>query len=83
MAMSRGVTPLFVSAALADQAVAFEEVDDGIWTVTFATIVLGRFDERQHQHSPDCRDLGGALRQLRWLRASQEERRTTMNEICD
>jgi putative transposase len=45
-------TPLFVSVALADHAVAFEEVDDGIWTVTFATVVLGRFDERQHRIHP-------------------------------
>jgi hypothetical protein len=44
--------PLFVSVALADEAVAFEEVDDGIWTVTFATVVLGRFDERHHQIHP-------------------------------
>jgi len=45
-------TPLFVSVALADQPVAFEEVDDGIWTVTFAALVLGRFDERQHRIHP-------------------------------
>jgi putative transposase len=45
-------TPLFVSVALADQPVAFEEVDDGIWTVSFATVVLGRFDERRHQIHP-------------------------------
>jgi transposase InsO family protein len=45
-------TPLFVSVALADQSVAFEEVDDGIWTVSFATIVLGRFDERRHEIYP-------------------------------
>jgi putative transposase len=45
-------TPLFVSVALADQPVAFEEVDDGIWTVTFASLVLGRFDERQHRIHP-------------------------------
>jgi transposase InsO family protein len=44
--------PLFVSAALAGEAVAFEEVDDGIWTVTFASVVLGRFDERQHKIHP-------------------------------
>jgi len=44
--------PLFVSAALAGEPVAFEEVDDGIWTVTFATVVLGRFDERQHRIHP-------------------------------
>jgi putative transposase len=44
--------PLFVSVALAGQAVAFEEVDDGLWTLTFATVVLGRFDERQHRIHP-------------------------------
>jgi hypothetical protein len=44
--------PLFVSAALAREDVAFEEVDDGIWTVTFATIVLGRFDDRHHRIDP-------------------------------
>jgi transposase InsO family protein len=44
--------PLFVSVALAGEAVAFEAVDDGIWTVTFATVVLGRFDERHHRIHP-------------------------------
>jgi transposase InsO family protein len=44
--------PLYVSAALAGEDVAFEEVDDGIWTVTFATVVLGRFAERQHRIHP-------------------------------
>jgi putative transposase len=51
--------PLFVSVALRDQAVAFEEVDDGIWTVTFATVVLGRFDERQHRIHPIAPFTGG------------------------
>ena len=44
--------PLYVSAALAGERVAFEEVDDGIWTVTFATVVLGRLDDRQHRIHP-------------------------------
>jgi putative transposase len=44
--------PLFVSVALADEAIAFEEVDEGIWTVTFATVILGRFDERHHRIHP-------------------------------
>jgi len=44
--------PLFVSVALAGEAVAFEEVDEGMWTVTFATVVLGRLDERQHRIHP-------------------------------
>ena len=34
--------PLFVSAALAQEPIAFEEVDDGIWTVHFATLALAR-----------------------------------------
>ena len=51
--------PLFVSAALADEAVAFEEVDDGIWTVTFASVVLGRFDERHHRIHPIAPMTGG------------------------
>ena len=50
--------PLFVSVALAGEAVAFEEVDDGIWTVTFATVVLGRFDERQHRIQPIIQSAG-------------------------
>lgn len=44
--------PLFVSEVLGGEDVSFEEVDDGIWTVTFATIVLGRFDERRHRIVP-------------------------------
>jgi putative transposase len=51
--------PLFVSVALADEAIAFEEVDDGIWTVTFATVVLGRFDERHHRIHPIAAISGG------------------------
>jgi transposase InsO family protein len=51
--------PLFVSGALANEAVAFEEVDDGIWTVTFATVVLGRFDERRRRIHPIAAISGG------------------------
>jgi putative transposase len=51
--------PLFVSVALAGEAVAFEEVDDGIWTITFATLILGRFDERQHRIHPIAPFTGG------------------------
>jgi transposase InsO family protein len=35
-----------VSHVLAEEYVAFEEVDDGIWSVAFGPLVLGRFDER-------------------------------------
>ena len=44
--------PLFLATALAGEYVAFEEVDDGIWTVRFANVVLGRFDERQRRIHP-------------------------------
>jgi hypothetical protein len=44
--------PLFVSEALAGEVVAFEEVDDGLWTLFFATTALGRFDERQFRIHP-------------------------------
>jgi hypothetical protein len=44
--ISWGGTPLFLTTALASEYVAFEEVDDGWWTIRFADIALGRFDER-------------------------------------
>src|SRR3954468_8587573 len=37
---------LFLATPLAGEHVAFEEVDDGIWTVHFATVALARYDER-------------------------------------
>jgi transposase InsO family protein len=39
-------TAFFLSKALSREDVAFEETDDGIWTVSFATILLGRYDAR-------------------------------------
>ena len=35
-----------VSHVLAEEYVAFEEIDDGVWSVAFGPLVLGRFDER-------------------------------------
>lgn len=44
-------TVLFVSETLAGEDIGFEEVDDGIWTIYFGQIPLGRFDERtRHIH---------------------------------
>jgi len=43
---------LFLSGALAGEDVAFEEVDDGLWTVYFATLALGRYDERHRRIQP-------------------------------
>ena len=40
--------PLFLSLALVGQDVAFEEVDDDIWTIRFATMAIGRYDGRRH-----------------------------------
>lgn len=44
--------PLFLSESLAGESVGFEEVNDGLWTVSFATVVLARFDERHRQLQP-------------------------------
>jgi putative transposase len=50
--LSWGGEPLFLATALAGESVAFEEVDDGIWTVRFVNVVLGRFDERHRRIHP-------------------------------
>ena len=42
----------FLSGALAGEDVAFEEVDDALWTVYFATVALGRLDERRRRIQP-------------------------------
>jgi putative transposase len=44
--------PLFISEALAHTDIAFEEVDDGLWTIRFASVVLGRIDERHRRIQP-------------------------------
>lgn len=41
--------PLFLSNALAGEDVGFEEVDDDIWTIRLASVVLGRFDAHQRR----------------------------------
>lgn len=43
---------LFLSLALVGQDVAFEEVDDGLWTLRLATVPLGRYDARQRRIHP-------------------------------
>jgi hypothetical protein len=45
-------TPLFVATPLAGDYIAFEEIDDGIWTLHFATVALGRYDERHRSIHP-------------------------------
>lgn len=44
--------PVFLSEALAGEHVAFEEIDDGIWTLRFATVALARYDDRHRSIHP-------------------------------
>ena len=44
--------PVFVSKALVGEYVAFEEVDEGLWTLFFATVALARYDERHRTLHP-------------------------------
>ena len=39
--------PVFLSEALVGEHIGFEEVDDGVWTVYFASVAIARLDERQ------------------------------------
>jgi transposase InsO family protein len=50
---------LFVSGALAGEDLAFEEVDDGLWTLYFAHLILGRLDERRREIHPLAPVKGG------------------------
>jgi putative transposase len=38
--------PVFLTEVLSGEHVAFEEVEDGVWTLSFAAAILGRFHER-------------------------------------
>jgi putative transposase len=44
--------PLFLSLALVGEDVAFEEIDDGLWTIRFAAAAIGRYDARQRRLLP-------------------------------
>lgn len=44
--------PLFVATPLAGEHVGLAEVDDGIWTLYFATIALARYDDRRRTLQP-------------------------------
>jgi hypothetical protein len=37
---------VFLSHALADDDIALEEVDDGLWNILFYSSLIGRFDQR-------------------------------------
>jgi hypothetical protein len=38
---------VFLSEALVGEAVGLEEVDEGLWTIYFGSVVIGRYDERR------------------------------------
>jgi transposase InsO family protein len=44
--ISWGGRPLFLTEVLRGEHVALEEVEEGLWTLSFASVRLGRFDER-------------------------------------
>lgn len=44
--------PLFLSDALVGEDIGFEEVDDGLWTIWFASVALARYDERHRTLRP-------------------------------
>ena len=39
---------LFLANALKQHPIGLEEVDDGIWSIHFCHVLLGRVDERDH-----------------------------------
>lgn len=47
--ISFAARPLFLSEVLAGEQVGLEEVDDGVWSVFFYGLLLGRFHERDWQ----------------------------------
>jgi putative transposase len=44
--------PIRLTEALAGQHIAFEEVDDGLWCIHFATVAIVRFDDRTRSLLP-------------------------------
>jgi transposase InsO family protein len=52
--------PLFLATPLASEYVAFEEVDEGLWTLRFATVALARYDERRRTLHPSALALTSA-----------------------
>lgn len=50
--VSWGNAPVFLSEALVGEQVAFEEIDDGVWTVHFGTVPLARWRARERRLCP-------------------------------
>jgi transposase InsO family protein len=49
----------FLCEALAGERVGLEEVDEGLWTVYYADVALGRFNERHHRVYPFVASTAG------------------------
>ncbi len=76
--------PLFIATPLAGQAVAFEEVDDALWTVHFATVALARYDERHRTFQPiPIAVNGGRSASSAGSAPALEERTTAMRRSFD
>ena len=43
---------IFTSKTLRGEWVGLEEIDDGIWSIHFCHVLLGRVDERDHVIRP-------------------------------
>lgn len=43
---------VYLTEVLTGEDVGWEEVGDGLWAVSFGTLLLGRFDERQRRFQP-------------------------------
>jgi hypothetical protein len=41
--------PIFISEALIDEYIGLEETDDGVWSVYFFDVLLGRLSERDYK----------------------------------
>jgi len=67
--------PVFVSEALTGEPVGFQEVDDGIWTVYFASVAVGRFDERSGRIRPLTAATAGRSAASSIERLSSSDRR--------
>lgn len=50
--ISFGGASIFLSRALAQEWVALEEIDDGLWTIFFTTVPLARWVAREHRLRP-------------------------------
>lgn len=44
--------PIFLTGALRGETLGFEPVADGLWSVFFGTVMLGRFSEHDYQFTP-------------------------------